>query len=158
MFPNIKVSSQIAAECARIDRGRLASDYFQRTEADFLAIMPPKPEVNGQSRYFTGPQLAALCIATDFVGADVKAPLAARIARRVIEAYEARPEVAQWAIVVTDNGNVATLPYCQSDLRTGFISGSRFKFAVVIDLRTYADRVDAAIAAAPKVIGGGDEG
>lgn len=158
MFPNVKVSSQIAAEGARIDRMQLTSDYFQRTEEEFLAILPPKPEVNGQSRYFTGPQFAALCIVSDFVRAGVKAPLAARIARRVIEAHVVQPEVPQWAIIVTDNGVVSTLPYNQGDLRAGFISGAWFNFAVVVDLRTYADRVTGAIASAPKIIGGRDEG
>lgn len=155
MFPNIKVSSRIAAEGARVGTMQL-TDYYHRTEEDFLAIMPPKPEVKGQSRFFTALQFGLLCIVSDFVCAGVKAPLAAKIARRVMEAHLAAPEVEQFVIVATANGNVSTLPYNQADLRTGFISGARLNFALVVDLATYSARVAAAIADAPKVIGGGD--
>ena len=156
MFPtNIKVTSRIAMDAARVS-GMQYTDYCQRVDPDFINILPPKPEVNGQSRQFSATQFAALCIVSDFVIAGVKAPLAAKIARRVIEAHERQPEVEQWAIIATANGNVSTLPYDQVDIRTGFVSGARLNFALVVDLKTYAERVAAAIADAPKVIGGDD--
>src|SRR5690606_28456183 len=105
------------------------------------------------------PMRAALaCLMADFIRFDMKAPLAAKIARRVMEAHQAHPDVEQWSVVLTDNGNVSTLPHDQAELRTGFISGARLNFALVVDLKNYADRVAAAIADAPKVIGGDDEG
>lgn len=157
MFPsNVLVSSRIAIDEARVSQMQY-TDYCHRTDDDFVAVLPPKAEVNGQSRRFTAPQFAALCILSDFVIAGVKAPLAAKVARRVMEAHVVDPSVEQWAIIATANGNVSTLPYDQVELRTGFISGARLNFALVIDLQTYADRVAAAIAAAPKVIGGEDD-
>jgi len=155
MFPNVKVSSRIAAEGARVAAMQL-TDYYHRTEDDFVAILPPKPEVSGQARFFTALQFGMLCLVGDLVGAGIKAPLAARIARRVMERHSAAPEIEQWAIVATANGNVSTLRYDQAELRTGFVSGARLNFALVVDLKTYADRVATAIAEAPKVIGGGD--
>lgn len=156
MFPvNVKVSSRIAAEGARIGTMQL-TDYYHRAEDDFQAILPPKPPVSGQARLFTAPQFGMLCLVSDLVASGVKAPLAAKIARRVMDAHRVNPSVEQFAIVATDNGNVSCLAYDQTELRTGFISGARLNFALVVDLKTYADRVTAAIAGAPKVIGGDD--
>lgn len=156
MFPvNIKVSSRIAAEGARVGAMQL-TDYYHRTEDDFLALLPPKPEISGQARMFTALQFGMLCLVSDLVVSGVKAPLAAKIARRVMDAHLAHPEVEQFAIVATANGNVSTLAYDEAGLSTGMVSGARLNFALVVDLKNYADRVAAAIAAAPKVIGGGD--
>lgn len=127
------------------------------TDENMAAVLPPKPETNGKPRLFDVSQAVVLCVIADFMAVDVKAPLAAKIARRVMDAHRDDPTVDQWAILLTDNGNVSTLPYSQSDLRTGYISGSRLRFAVVVDLRTYRERVDEAIADAPRVIGGGDD-
>lgn len=127
------------------------------TDANMAFVLPGKPELTGKPRLFDPLRTAMACLMADLVSVDVKAPLAAKIARRVMEAHQRQPEVEQWAIVVTANGNVSVLPYNQTDLRTGFISGSRLRFAVAIDLRNYADQVRRAIADAPRVIGGEDE-
>lgn len=136
----------------RIDHLRQA----QERDDNVAFIMPPKPSVNGQSRRFSRLQAATFACMGTMVDAGFKVPLAAMMARRVMEAHLREPEVAQWAVVHTANGNVATLPYNQTELRTGFISGSRLTFGIVIDLQTFFDRVDEAIADAPCVIGGED--
>lgn len=121
---------------------------------DMAAVLPGKPSATGKPRLFTPLQAALVALMADFMLAGVKAPLAARIARRIMESHQQRPEVDQWAIVVTANGNVSTLPYDETELRSGYISGARLAFAVAIDLQNYAERVAAAIAAAPVIIGG----
>ena len=123
---------------------------------DMASVLPGKPSLNGRPRLFTPQQAALFALMADLNCADVKAPLCARIARRIMEAHEQRPEVAQWALVVTENGNVSTLPHDHDGLRAGTVSGSRLAFALVIDLKNYLDRVAAAIAAVPKVAGGDD--
>lgn len=125
-------------------------------DENMAAVLPGKPSSTGLARLFSPIQAALVAIMADFIRVDVKAPLAAKIARRVMEAHLAQPSVGQWAVVVTANGNVSTLAYDETGLRAGFVSGSRLAFALVLDLRNYAERVDAAIADAPNVIGGQD--
>jgi hypothetical protein len=120
---------------------------------DMAFVLPGKPSTVGGPRLFTPLKAALFASMADFNHVDVKAPLCARIARRIMEAHLARPQVQQWAIVVTMNQNVSTLPYDEAKLSGGTISGSRLAFAVAVDLKNYADRVAAAIADAPKVIG-----
>jgi hypothetical protein len=50
-------------------------------------------------------------------------------------------------VIVTENGNVSTLDFKTVDLSTGFISGSRLAFALVVDVRLYAERVNRALSA-----------
>ena len=157
MFDNVLIPPSVMAQIvasyhANIGHWRQLADE----NVDMAAVLPGKPSTTGKPRLFTSLQAALFAVMADFVAAGVKAPLAARIARRLMEAHERQPEVEQWTIVATDNGNVSTLEYNQAELRTGFISGARLIFALVVDLRTYADRVAAAIANAPKVIGGDD--
>jgi len=120
-------------------------------------VLPGKPEITGKSRLFDPLRAAMLCLMADLIAVDVKAPLAAKVARRIMEAHQRQPDIEQWSIIITANRNISVLPYAQTDLRTGYISGSRLRFAVAIDLRNYAEQVAAAIADAPRVIGGGDE-
>jgi hypothetical protein len=155
-FPNVQVATRTACEIARADPLQVTTGLYQSDNEDLQAVLPPKPEVNGQARYYSGLQCVLLAIVTDFTGAGVKLPLAAKIARRVMAAHLSQPTVEQFVIVATDNGNVSTLAYDQAELRTGFISGARLSFALVVDLASYAARVAAAVADAPKVIGGGD--
>ena len=155
-FPNILANTRNACIAARADPLWVTTGLFASDNEDVQAVLPPKPEVNGQPRYFTGLQCGLLALVTDFVGAGVKLPLAAKIARRVMDAHLFQPDVEQFVIVATDNGYVSTLPYNQADLLTGFISGARLNFALVIDLANYAARVKAAFDDAPKVIGEGE--
>ena len=156
MFPNVQVATRAACEIARADPLQVTTGLYQSDNDDLQAVLPSKPEVNGQPRHFTGLQCGLLAIVTDFTRAAVKLPLAAKIARRVMDAHLAQPSTKQFVIVATDNGNVSTLPYDQANLRTGLISGARLSFALVVDLANYAARVTAAVADAPKVIGGDD--
>ena len=123
---------------------------------DMASVLPGKPSLNGMPRLFTPLQAALFALMADLNRVDVKAPLCARIARRIMEAHAQHPEIEQWAVVMTQNGNVSTLPHDASSLGAGSVSGSRLAFALVIDLKNYIDRVAAAIAAVPKVIGGDD--
>ncbi len=125
--------------------------------SDLAAVFPDKPSENGKPRLFNPLQAAMFALMADLVAADFKTPLAARIARRIMEAHLSATQVGQWSVIHSANGNVSTLAYDQAELRTGFISGSRLSFALVIDLKTYADRVDEAVIDAPRVIGGSDE-
>ena len=134
---------------ANIAHWRQAAD----NDDNLAAVLPGKPSENGKPRLFTPLQAAMFALMADLVGADFKTPLAAKIARRVMDAHLHQPEVEQWTVVHTANGNTSVLAYDQTELRTGYISGSRFTFALVIDLKTYADRVEEAIADAPRVIG-----
>ena len=129
---------------------------FADGNEDMATVLPGKPSINGKPRLFTPLQAALFAIMADFNAVDVKAPLCARIARRIMEAHLQHPGVEQWVIVVTMNGKVFTLAYGGTDLSSGMVSGSRLAFAVVVDLKNFADRVAAAIAAAPKVIEGSD--
>lgn len=154
---NILIPTSIVKEASGLTDNQWT--HFRQlgdTDENMAAILPGKPEVTGKARLFSPMRAVLVCIAADFVAVDVKAPLAAKIARKIMEAHQREPGVQQWAIIVTANGNVSTLPYQQTDLQTGFISGSRLRFAVVVDLQNYADQVATAIASAPKVIGGGD--
>ena len=157
MFDNVLIPPNVMARIVasyhtNIDHWRQLAENNE----DMAAVLPGKPSTTGKARLFTSLQAGLFAVMADFVAAGVKASLAARIARRLMEAHASRPEVDQWTIVATSNGNVSTLEYNKTELRTGFISGSRLNFALVVDLRTYADRVAAAIADAPKVIGGDD--
>lgn len=157
MFDNVLIPPRLMPDVvptyhANISHWRQLADDNE----DMAAVLPGKPSVNGKPRLFTPLQAALFAIMADFNAVDVKAPLCARIARRIMDAHERRPAVEQWAIIVTFNGNVSTQPYDHTALPGGFISGSPLAFAVVVDLRNYAARVEAAIEAAPKVIGGGD--
>lgn len=78
----------------------------------------------------------------DLLKQGVKAPLAAKWAARIMDAHLASPEVERWSIVVTENGNTSSLPFDSIDLSTGYISGSRLAFALVVDLRMYDERVE----------------
>lgn len=86
-------------------------------------------------------------LAADLMKQGYKAPLAAKLVVRVMDAHLASPEVEQWAIIVTQNGNVSTLAFDSVQLNTGYISGSRIAFALVVDLRLYSERVERALAA-----------
>lgn len=157
MFDNVLIppsvmASVVASYHANINHWRQLADENE----DMAAVLPGKPSLNGKPRMFTALQAALFALMADFIVAGVKAPLAARIARRVMEAHLAESTVEQWVIVVTANGNVSTLEYDQTDLRAGMVSGARLNFALVVDLATYAARVAAAIADAPRVIGGDD--
>lgn len=126
------------------------------TNPDVAAVFPEKPAENGKARVFSPLQAAIFALMSHLVAADFKTPLAAKIARRVKEAHEQEPTVEQWAVAYTDQGNVSTLPYTEAGLATGYLSGSRLRFALVIDLKNYSDLVERAIADAPKVIGDED--
>ena len=125
-------------------------------DENLAAILPGKPSENGKPRMFTHLKATIFALASSLVAADFKTPLAAKIARRVMEAHQRQPEVEQWAVVHTKNANISTLPYDQTELRTGYISGSRFTFALVVDFKTFMDEVAEVIADAPRVIGGDD--
>lgn len=127
-------------------------------DANLAAVLPGKPSENGRPRLFTPLQAAIFAAMAAMVAADFKTPLAAKMARQVMEAHLRQPEVEQWAVVHTANGNVSCLAYDQTELRTGFISGSRLTFAIVIDLKTFADQVAEVVATAPRIIGAEDEG
>lgn len=101
------------------------------------------PRMNRAIGFVEWPSLNAgmFLLMTDMMAGGCKAPLAAQIAVRVMEAHLAAPEVEQWAIVKTENGNVSTLAFDTINLSTGFISGSRLAFALVVDLTLYSDRV-----------------
>ena len=124
--------------------------------ADLHAVFPPKPSENGKARVFTPLQAASFALMADLVACEYKTPQAAKMVRRVMEAHLRQPSVEQWGIIFTANGNVSTLPFTEAGLSAGYISGSRLKFALIVDLKNYADRVTAAIADAPRVIGGDD--
>ncbi|MBW4330047.1 hypothetical protein KY084_04060 [Stakelama sp. CBK3Z-3] len=151
MFQNILVPTKIVAAEARLSDNQV-TDIYHRTDEHTLAILPEKPEHTGKPRLFSGLQFGMFCLLADLMGSGVKGPLAARIARRVMDAHHRDASVEQWSIVVLENGNVSTLPYNSTELRSGFISGARLAFALVIDLRLYAERVERAIADAPRVI------
>lgn len=155
---NTFLSSRIVKDEARLSDNQM-THLFQLAETDdnVAAILPAKPEVTGKSRQFNPLRAALACLMADFMEVDVKVPLAAKIARRLMEAHERQPAVQQWSIILTENGNLSTLPYDQTELRTGFISGSRLRFAVVVDWQTYADRIERLVANSPRVIGGGDD-
>lgn len=112
-------------------------------DANMRRIVPPYMGRSGQLEW---PPLnfAMFCLAGDLVAAEFKIPLAAKIACRVMDAHLASPEVEQWAVVTTENGNTSTLAVNGLDLSTGFISGARLSFAMIVDLRTYDDRVERA--------------
>ena len=150
LIPPSVMASVVASYHANINHWRQLADENQ----DMAAVLPGKPSLNGKPRMFTALQAALFALMADFNVAGIKAPLAAKIARRVMEAHETQPEVGQWVIVVTSNGNVSTLEYDQTDLRAGVVSGARLNFALVVDLRSYADQVAIAIADASRVIGG----
>lgn len=152
LIPPSVMSRIVASYRANIDHWRQLAEENE----DMARVLPGKPSLNGRPRLFTVLKAALFAAMADLVAVGVKAPLAARIALRVMEAHSQRPEVEQWSLVVTANGNVSTLPFDQSGLRAGTVSGSRLAFALVVDLKNYADRVAAAIADAPKVIGGDD--
>ncbi len=157
MFPaNILVPTKIVSREARVTDNQTI-DIYHRTDEATLAILPNKPEQTGKPRLFTALQFGMFCLLADLMQSEVKGPLAAKIARRVMEAHQRDATIEQWVITVLDNGNVSTLPYDATELRTGYISGGRLAFALVIDLRLYAERVERAIANAPRVIGGDDE-
>lgn len=155
---NTFLPSGIVKKAARMSDNQMIH-FRQLAESDdnMAAVLPGKPEATGKPRLFDPERAALACLMADLVASDVKAPLAAKIARRVMVARETQPEVMRWVIVATDNGHVSTLPYNHTDLATGFISGARLRFALVIDWETYCERVAEAIADAPKIIGGGDE-
>lgn len=153
LMPPRMVKEIIPSFPANIDHWRQLAD----DDENMAAILPGKPSSTGKPRLFNPLQIALAALMADFIHSGVKASLAAKIARRVMDAHLAHPAVEQWAIIVTSNYNVSTLPYAEVDLRKGIVSGSRLAFAVCVDLRNYADRVSAAIADFPTVIGGGDE-
>jgi len=108
------------------------------------------PRMNNAVGWLEWPPLnvGMFCLVADLMAGGYKAPLAAQIAVRVMDAHLASPEVEQWAIVTTENGNVSTMPFATIDLHPGFISGGRLAFALVVDLRLYSERVERALAAA----------
>lgn len=137
---------------SNISHWRQAADR----DENLAAVLPGKPSENGRPREFTPLKVGLFMLLADLVTADFKTPLSAKIARRIMEAHQRQPEIEQWCVVHTANGNVSTLPYTEAGLETGYISGSRLTFGIVIDLKNYADRVSVAIAGAPRVIGGED--
>ncbi len=159
MFDNVLIPPRVMPDVVATYHANIGHwRQLAEDNEDMAAVLPGKPSLNGKPRLFTPLQAALFALMADFNRVDVKAPLCARIARRIMEAHRQQPKVEQWAIVVTINGNVSTLPYGQAALDTGMVSGSRLAFAVTVDLKNYADRVAAEIAAAPQVIGGDDEG
>ena len=153
---NTLTPSRTVKDEARMTDNQM-THFFQLSEADenLAAILPGKSDT-GKARMFGPLEFMLACLLADLVAADFKTPLAARIVRRVKDAHMAEPKVEQWSVVHTANGNVSTLPYGQAELQTGFISGSRLSFALLIDLKTYADRVERAIEADKAVIGAGN--
>ena len=149
LIPPAEMPSIAPSYYANIAHWRQAADHDQ----NLAAVLPGKPSENGKPRLFTPLQAACFALMADLVAAGFKTPLSAQIARRVMDAHLREPNVEQWAVVHTANGNISTLAYDQAELRTGFISGSRFRFGLVIDLKTYADRVEEAVADAPRVVG-----
>jgi hypothetical protein len=157
MFDNVLIPPRLMPEVAptyhaNIGHWRQLADDNE----DMAAVLPGKPSVNGKPRLFTPLQAALFAIMADFNRVDVKAPLCARIARRIMEAHQQQPTVEQWVIVVTMNYHVSTLPYDEAALSKGVISGTRLAFALTVDLKNYADTVAAAIVGAPTIIGGDD--
>lgn len=157
MFANVLIPPRLMPEVvptyhANIGHWRQLADNNE----DMAAVLPGKPSANGKPRLFTPLQAALFAIMADFNRVDVKAPLCARIARRIMEAHAAQPTVEQWVIVVTMNYQVSTLPYDEAALSNGVVSGTRLAFALTIDLKNYADTVAAAIGSAPVIIGGED--
>ena len=136
--------------------GNAITDLFHRDQPEIIAVLPEK-RGSGKARHFTPLQFALVALMADLVAAEFKLPLAGKIAHRVMEAHNREPNVEQWAIVHTTNGNISTLPYTKASLETGYISGARITFAITVDLKNYADRIERAIAEAPKVIGGDDD-
>lgn len=120
-------------------------DLRNRPNPDLQRIVPGMNHATG---FVEWPPLKAgmFFFLTDLMRQGYKAPLAARIAARVMDAHLASPGIEQWAIVTTENGNVSTLPLASIDLTSGFISGSRLAFALVVDLRLYSERVERALA------------
>lgn len=158
MFENALITPRMMPDVApgyhaNINHWRQLADDNE----DMAAVLPGKPSVNGKPRLFTPLQAALFAIMADFFAAGIKAALAAKIARRIMEAHRRQPHVEQWAIIATANGNVSTLPFDQVELRTGFVSGSRLSFALAVDLKNYAERVAAAIADAPQIVGAVDD-
>ena len=147
-------TSVVAAEIGFTDNQM--TDLYNRDLKTLEAILPPKPDKMGKARYYNRAQFGMACLLSDLVAAEFKVPLAAKIAQFVLAAHEREPDVEQFAVVHTANGNISTLPYSRALLETGFVSGARLKFGIVIDLKNYADRVTVAIANAPRVIGGED--
>lgn len=86
-------------------------------------------------------------LVADLLKQGWKAPLAAQMAVRVLEAHLAKPEVEQWAVVVTENGNTSTLDFSTLELSTGYISGSRHAYTLVVNLALYGERVERLLAA-----------
>ncbi|MES2300878.1 MAG: hypothetical protein V4521_02195 [Pseudomonadota bacterium] len=152
---NVLMPTSVVKSAAHLSDGGMIH-LRSLDDENMVAIFPPKPQFSGLARLFNPLQAGMVCLVAQFVASGVKAPLAAKIARRIMEAHLSQPAVEQWAVVVAENGNVSSLPYDQADLRTGFLSGARLAFALVVDLRLYAERVSAAIAEAPRVIGGDD--
>lgn len=152
---NVLMPTSVVNSAARIT-GQQMIHFRSLDDDNMAAIFPSKPPFNGTARLFNPLQAGMVCVVAQLVSAGVKAPLAAKIARRVMDAHLRQPAVEQWAVAVTDNGNVSSLPFDQSDIRTGFVSGARLAFALVVDLRLYSERVSAAIADAPRVIGDDD--
>lgn len=155
MFENLLMPRRLVKEASGLAENQMIHlKQLAETDPDMGFVWPQKPEITGLPRLFDPLRAAMICLMADLIAVDVKAPLAAKVARRIMEAHQRQPEVEQWSIVITANRNVSVLPYAQTDLRTGFISGSRLRFAVAIDLRNYAEQVAAVIADAPRVIGG----
>lgn len=152
---NDLVSTPIVAEDIGFTANQM-TDLYNRDLKTLEAILPPKPDKMGKARYYNRAQFGMACLLSDLVAAEFKVPLAAKIAQFVLAAHEREPEVEQFAVVHTANGKISTLPYSRALLETGFVSGARLKFGIVIDLKNYADRVTVAIANAPRVIGGED--
>ena len=135
--------------------GHGMTHLFQSEQPEIVAILPEK-RGSGKTRHFTSLQFSCVALIADLLAAEFKLPLAGKIAHRVMEAHNREPNVEQWAIVHTANGNISTLPYTKASLETGYISGSRITFAITVDLKNYAERIQQAIADAPRVIGDDD--
>ena len=140
-FTNRKVSREVHLTEAQVRELRGRVDHN---------VQRIVPRMNHAVGFVEWPPLNAgmFFLMADLMAGGYKAPLAALIAVRVMDAHLASPEVEQWAIVTTENGNVSTMPFGSIDFRTGFISGGRLAFALVVDLRLYSERVERALAAA----------
>lgn len=79
--------------------------------------------------------------------------LAGRFASRLAAGIRQHPDAAQIVMVVTENGNVSTLPGQSLDFSGGFISGDLLRSAIVFDVRNARARIERAIAADAELVG-----
>lgn len=151
---NTIIKSSVVFPEARIDHKR-QSDIYDRADEHHVALLGDKAKCGG-ARYFTPLQFACICLYSDLLQFGIKGPLAAKIANRVRESAEEYPKAEQFALTVLMNTSISVLPVEAVELSTGQHQGIAIAFAIVIDLKNYAARVNKAIADAPRRVGDGD--